>query len=162
MATRAVLTPGSAELPASNYPQFTTANAHPLLAFDAATDETAYWTLIAPQGITGQLDCIITYIMASATSGAVRWEVLVEAVTDGDSTDIDAGDSFDSTNSAGATVPGTAGFIDQITVTLTNKDSIAAGDLVRILIRRDANGTTGTDDAAGDAYLVCAEIRDAA
>ena len=162
MATRAWLSPGSAELPASNYPQFSVINQRPVLLFDASTDETAYWTIPAPQGITGQLDCIISLIMVSATSGATRWEVLVEAVTSGDSVDLDATTSFDSTNNNGATVPGTAGFLQQITVTLTNKDSIAAADYVRISINRDANGTSGTDDATGDAGFLGAEIRDAA
>lgn len=50
--TRAVLTPFSAEFPSSNFPGLTTVNARPVLAFDAATQETAYWTLVAPQGLS--------------------------------------------------------------------------------------------------------------
>lgn len=162
MSTRAWLTPQSAELPASAFASFTAVNDRPALAFDAASDEEACWTIVAPQGISGQLDAILSFIMASATSGNVRWEVLVEAVTDGDAVDLDAATSFDSTNHGGVTVPGTAGHLKQFTITLTNKDAIAAADYVRIKVRRDADGTTGTDDATGDALLLGVEIRDAA
>jgi hypothetical protein len=125
MATsRMLLTPFSAEIPASNFPGLSTVNARPVLAFDASTQETAYWTLIAPQGLTGALSCVITYMMASATSGNVELEVAVEAITDADATDLDATASFGTVNSSGAiTVPGTAGYIDQVSVTLTNADS---------------------------------------
>ncbi len=43
--TRTVLTPFSAEFPSSNFPGLTTINARPVLAYDASTQETAYWTL---------------------------------------------------------------------------------------------------------------------
>lgn len=162
MASRNSFLPGAAEPPASNHAPYNKINERPVLMFDATTDESAYWTFIAPQGITGTITVVITYMMASATSGACRWEALLECITDGDTTDLDATSSFDSTNSNGATVPGTAGQIDQIAITMTNADSIAAGDYCRLLVRRDANGTTGTDDATGDAYLLAVELRDAA
>lgn len=159
--TRAVLTPFSAEFPLNTFPALTTVNARPALAFDASTQETAYWTLIAPQGLSGALSCVITYMMASATSGNIEFEVAVEAVTDGDSTDLDATTSFDTVNASGATaVPGTAGYIDQVSVTLTNADSIAAGDLIRISVSRDADDGTN-DTATGDLYLLTAELREA-
>lgn len=159
--TRAVLTPFSAEFPSSNFPGLTTVNARPVLAFDAATQETAYWTLVAPQGLSGTMTAVISYMMASATSGNIEFEVAVEAITDGDATDLDATASFDTVNSSGAiTVPGTAGYPDQVSVTLTNADSIAAGDLVRISISRDADDATN-DTAAGDLYFLVAELREA-
>ena len=162
MATsRMLLTPFSAETPSSNFPGLNTVNARPVLAFDASTQETAYWTLVAPQGLTGALSCVITYMMASATSGNIEFEVAVEAITDADSTDLDATTSFDTVNASGAiTVPGTAGYIDQVSVTLTNADSVAAGDLLRISISRDADDGTN-DTATGDLYLLMAELREA-
>ena len=155
--------PHDADLPATNFARpGQDAQFRPYLAFAGATaDESAYFTGIAPQNIAGTLTAIITYRMASATTGAVRFEVLVEAIGDGDTTDTDAGSSFDTTNSAGATVPGTAGYIDQLSVTLTNKDSIAAGDYFRIQVRRDQDGTTGTDDATGDAQVLMIELQQA-
>lgn len=158
--TRAELFPESAHFPSSNFPQVVTVNARPALAYDASTDETAYWTAFAPQGLTGTMNATVTYIMASATSGSARWGVQVEAVTDGDALDLDATTSFDTANTGGATVPGTAGYIDQLAITLTNADSIAAGDYVRFAVYRDADGTSGTDDATGDAYLLGVEFRD--
>jgi hypothetical protein len=132
------------------------------LAFAGATaDESAYFVGIAPQGMTGTATLIVTYRMASATTGSVRFEALVEAITDADAVDTDSASSFDTTNSAGATVPGTAGYIDQLSITLTNKDSIAAGDYFRIQLRRDQDGTTGTDDATGDAQVLAVELQQA-
>ena len=162
MATsRMLLTPFSAEIPSSAFPGLNTVNARPVLAFDASAQETAYWTLIAPQGLTGALSCVITYMMASATSGNIEFEVAVEAITDADATDLDATTSFDTVNASGAiTVPGTAGYIDQVSVTLTNADSVAAGDLLRISISRDADDGTN-DTATGDLYLLMAELREA-
>jgi hypothetical protein len=162
MATRFVGLPFAAEFPTTNFPQLVLVNQRPALAFDAATDETCYFTDIAPQGLTGAITLLVSYIMASATSGAVRFQAQIEAITDGDATDLDAGTSFDTANSAGATVPATAGYIDQLSITMTNADSLAAADYYRISLNRDADGTSGTDDAAGDCYLLGVELRDAA
>jgi hypothetical protein len=163
MATRAVFIPFSAEFPASNFPQLTLSNRRPVLAYDASTDETAYWTDIAPQGLTGALTLVVTYAMASATSGAVGLQAQLEALTDGDAVDTDAATSFDAVNnSASTTVPGTAGHIDQISITLTNADSLAAADYFRLSLNRDADGSAITDSATGDLLLLAAELRDAA
>lgn len=161
MATRATLTPESASFPASNFAPLVLVNERLALAFDAGTSEAAYWTLAAPQGLTGTLTLVISFVMASATSGNVIWRVQAEAVSDGDSVDLDATTSFDTANSSGAVaVPGTAGYLKQASVTLTNADSVAAGDYLRIRIDRDA--ANGSDTATGDAYLLLAELRDAA
>lgn len=161
MATRATFTPHGAEFPASNFPQITHSNQRPVLAYDAATSEAAYWTDIAPQGLTGPFTAVITYIMASATSGNVILRAQIEAVTDGDATDLDSTTSFDTANSSATTaVPGTAGQVDQISITLTNNDSIAAGDYYRLSIDRDA--ANGSDTATGDLQLLAVEFRDSA
>lgn len=166
MATRATLTPLAAEFPSANFPQLTISNTtarRPVLAYDAATDETAYWTGVAPQGLTAPITAIITYAMASATSGTVGFQAALEAITDGDTVDTDSATSFDTVNnSASTTVPGTAGYIDQISITLTNADSIAAGDYFRLSLNRDANGSAITDSATGDALVLAIELRDSA
>jgi len=159
MATRAFLGPLAAEYPASNFPQLLTVNQRPVLGFDASTNETCYWTIVAPQGLTGTVTFIITVFMASATTGDTDWDVAVEAVSSGDATDLDATTSFDTVNSTdNTTVPGTAGYMQQITVTLTNKDSVAAADYLRLSLTRDAV----SDTATGDAYVAGCELRDAA
>lgn len=163
MATRFVFGPLSAEFPATNFPQLQLINQRPVLSFDAATDEACYWTAVAPQGLTGAITVVITYIMASATSGAVGLQAQLEAITDGDATDLDATTSFDAVNnSASTTVPATAGYIDQISITMTNADSLAAGDYFRLSLNRDADGSAITDDATGDCYVLGCELRDAA
>ena len=163
MATRPTFIPYSAEFPDTNFPQLMKSNTRPVLAFDASTDETAYWTFVAPQGLTGTLTLVITYAMASATSGAVGFQAQIEAISDGDTIDTDATTSFDSVNnSASTTVPGTAGYIDQISITMTNADSIAAGDYCRLSLNRDADGSAITDSATGDCFVLAVELRDGA
>lgn len=158
--TRAVFTPFAAEFPASNYPQLLLSNQRPVLAFDASTSEACYWTFVAPQGITTPLTAVITYAMASATTGSVYFRAYLEAIAAGDATDTDATTSFDSANSGNGAVPGTAGYIQQISITLTNNDSITAGKYVRLQLDRDA--ANGSDTATGDAFVLCVELRDAA
>ncbi len=159
--TRFVFTPLSAEFPATAFPQLQLVQQRPVLSFDAATDETAYWTAAAPQGLTGTLSIVISYMMASATSGTVGFQAQVEAVTSADALDLDAGTSFAAVNnSASTTVPGTAGYMGQISITLTNADSIEAGDYFRLSLNRDADGSAITDSATGDAHVLSVELRD--
>jgi hypothetical protein len=163
VSTIAVFLPESANFPATNFPApGIDGQVRPYLAFDATTDESSDWTFIAPQSLTGALSAVVTYRMGSATTGAVRVQLSLEAITDNDAVDTDAASSFDTANSGGATVPGTAGHIDQLTITLTNADSIAAADYCRLRFNRDADGTSGTDDATGDMQVLAIELRDAA
>lgn len=165
MTTRAVLVPESAYFNSSAFPQlksYLISNIPRLvLAFDATTAETCYWTFVAPQGLTGALTAVIIYRMASATSGGVAFDVAIEAITPGDALDTDASNSFDTANTGtDSAVPGTAGNTDSVSVTLTNNDSMAAGDVVRLsLTRATANAT---DTATGDCEVLCVEFRDAA
>ena len=161
MATRTILTPEGAHYPATNFPALLLSNRRPVLAFDASTSETAYWTFVAPQGITGAWTAVISYAMASATTGGVAFDVALEAISSGDALDTDAATSFDSVNTGtDAAVPGTAGYMEQISITLTNADSIAAADLVRVSVARAV--ANGADTATGDCYLIACEIRDGA
>ena len=157
--TFATLLPFAAEFPASNFPQLTLSNTRPVLAFDASTAETSYWTFKVPQGFKGTMLAVVQYMMASATSGKVDFVGAVEAVTDGDATDLDAGSSFDTDNTITApTVPATAGYIDEFTITLTNQDSAAPGDYARFSLKRDAADATN-DTATGDCQVLGVELR---
>jgi len=92
--------------------------------------------------------------MASATTGTVMLSCEVMAVTDGDAAAVDT-DSYDTINNSSAkTVPGTVGYLDEISLTLTNADSVAAGDWVAIKLRRDASGGSAT----GDLELIAASL----
>lgn len=136
----------------------------PFLAFDDTTVEgarSAPFQMPAAYTGGGTLKADIFYMMASATTGKVDFEVAVEAVTAADSVDLDSAESFDTANAANQTVPGTAGYLGKLTVTLTNKDSVAAGDMVRLKLERDADD--GTDDtASGDARVLFVTLREEA
>lgn len=161
MATRFIFKPFSAEFPSTNFPQILLSNRRPVLAFDATTSETCYWTAAAPTGITGTWTAVISYAMASATTGGVAFDIQVEAITSGDAIDTDATTSFDTANTGtDAGVPGTAGYMEQISVTLTNMDSVAAADYLRFSLARAV--ANATDTATGDAYVFAVEIRDGA
>lgn len=161
MATRAVLTPLAAEFPASNFPQLLLSNRRPVLAFDASTAETAYWTVVAPQGLSGTQSLVVSYAMASATTGGIAFDAAVEAITSGDATDTDATTSFGTANTAtDSAVPATAGYMEQVSITLTNADSMAAADYVRISLTRAV--ANAADTATGDCYVFAAEWRDSA
>jgi hypothetical protein len=78
----------------------------------------------------------------------------------GDAVDTDTADSFDSVNTGtDATVPATAGYVDTVSITLTNADSIAAGDLVRFRLTRAV--ANAADTATGDCLALAIEIQDA-
>ncbi len=165
MATRFIFLPEAAQFPSANFPQLTTIHTTEqriVLAFDASTAEACMWQAIAPQGWTGTISAVVTYCMASAVSGKIDFTVEVEAISPGDAVDTDAATSYDAANTITApTVPGTAGYLDQFTCTLTNHDGSVAGDALRFKLTRDATDATN-DTATGDCYILSVEIRDGA
>lgn len=158
--TIAVLVPGANDFPASNPATLDALNGVSVLDFDATTDEAAIWTFIMPQAYAaGTLTALIFFTMSSATSGNVVLQAAIEAIADGEAA---GADSFDTVNNSGqVAVPGAAGTLEVASITLTNKDSVNAGERVRIKINRDADSTSATDDAAGDLELHAVEIREA-
>ncbi|MER7206332.1 hypothetical protein ABT340_04635 [Streptosporangium sp. NPDC000239] len=115
-------------------------------AFDATTKEQIMWSFRMPVDYASGPVLKVQYKMASATTGNVIVEGRIAAVSDGDATDVDA-KAFGSANSSSAiTVPATAGYLDEITLTLTNADSLAAGDFVIVYLARDAVSDTATGD----------------
>lgn len=137
-------------------------NFHPVLDFDGATDEEAVFTAVLPNGYGGGGLTVDTFwALTSATSGSLRVQAAIERI-DASSLDIDA-DSFASFNSAGGSAPGTSGHVIKVTITFTagaQMDSLAAGELFRLKIRRDADGTSGTDDIGTDAELLFTTVRE--
>lgn len=162
-----ILTPGAATLPDG-----TTSNLAPgmsmtkssatapgvyllKLLFDASSEEWCVWQLRMPDDYASGLVAKLQWLAASATSGAVVWDVRVSATTPADSQDVDAQD-FASANTATTTVPGTAGYLAETSITLTNADSVAAGDFVVVRVARAA--ADGADTATGDAELVAVSL----
>jgi hypothetical protein len=150
------------EPPASNPATPDLRNSHPVLDFDGSTDEEAVFSGVLSNDYGGGGLTIDTFwAFTSATSGSLRVQTAIERI-DASSLDIDA-DSFASFNSAGGTAPGTSGHVIKVTVTHASgaeMDSLAAGELFRLKVRRDADGTSGTDDIATDAELVYATVRE--
>jgi len=152
--------PYNNEPPAANYATLDTRNLHPVLDFDATTNESAIFSAIMPRNYAGTtgVTVYIHYSMSSAEADTVDWDVAFERIGDGE-LDVD-GDSFAAVNSVDDTaVPGTTGLVDIVNVTFTDgadMDSVAVGELFRIQVIRDAT----SDDAAGDAELHAVEIKE--
>ena len=123
--------------------------------FDAATNEHIMTQFIMPGNYASAPVLKIYYKMASATANDVLWGATVMAVTDADAVDMD-GDEFAAANESAVTVPGTAGYLDTKTITLTNADSVAAGDHVVLVCYRHADDAA--DNATGDAEFMGADF----
>lgn len=126
------------------------------LAFDASTDEMCYWSFRMPADYASGPVLKVQYKMASATSGNVIISGRLAAVSDGDSTDVDAKALGTDNTSSATAVPGTAGYLDEISLTLTNADSVAAGDYVIVRLARDADNAS--DTATGDMEVVAVSL----
>lgn len=122
------------------------------LAFDTTTKEMCMWSFRLPGNYLSGPVLKVQYKMTSATTGNVGIIGKIAAVTPGDATDTDA-KAFDSDNSSGASaVPGTtAGKLAEISLALTNNDSLAAGDYVVLYLARDVSVSS---NAAGDMEVV--------
>lgn len=133
-----------------------------MLNFDGSTDEEAVFTSILDRKYAGGGLTVNLWVgAASATSGSIRFQVAIERI-DASGLDTDA-DSFAAFQSNGVTAPGTSGQFLVCAVTFTNgaqMDSLAVGEPYRLKVRRDADGTSGTDDVATDAQLLACEIKE--
>lgn len=156
MATGTILLPLLGGFDATNPPSIELFNSKLRLLFDATTDEIIHKTFRMPQNYASGLILKAQYSMVSATSGNVAISCEVMAVSDGDAAAVDS-DSYDTINTGAATaVPATAGYMDEISLTLTNADSAAAGDWIALKIRRDADHAN--DTATGDLELIAISI----
>lgn len=148
--------------PTAAFATLDTRNVHLVLDFDGATDEECVFAGVLPANYAGGgLTVDIWAAFTSATSGSCRWQAAFERM-DASSLDIDA-DSFASFQSVGVTAPGTSGHLIKGSITFTsgaNMDSLAASEAYCLKIRRDADGTSGTDDITTDAELVRVVIRE--
>jgi hypothetical protein len=125
------------------------------LNFDAAQLEQVSWQFVMPPNYTSAPILKVQYKMTSATSGAVAIVGRIAAVTPGDATDVDA-KAYAAANTTTDTVPGTAGFMKEISLTMTNADSLASGDFVIVYFARD--GAAGGDTAAGDMEVITVSL----
>lgn len=125
------------------------------LLFDDTTDEAAVWQFRMPNNYSSDPLLKVGYSMASATSLDVEFEGAIMCISDGDSADIGTA-SFSTIAVATETVPGTAGYPSEVSITLTD-DSCAANDTVFVYLSTDSDDATN-DDATGDREVVHATL----
>lgn len=146
--------------PASAYATPDTRNSHPVLDFDAATDESAIFGGVLPRHYSGGgVTVRLGWLASSATTGDVVWNGAFERHDD-DVTDLDA-DSFAAAQAATATTASGSGEVQYTDIAFTDgaqMDSLAAGESFRLKITRDADNVS--DTMTGDAELLSVEIRE--
>ena len=147
-------TPGAENLGISAFPQVSVnaiaGAARGSLDYDDTTKEYAYFDFVVHEDYAGGTITVKVWSYSkTATTGNVIYGAALMAVSDGDSQDLEA-DGFDSeTLSAATTIAGTAKYPDVVTISITtNKDSMAAGDLVTLELSRDS--TNVSDTVTGD------------
>jgi hypothetical protein len=108
----------------------------------------------------GGLTAYVTFYMASDNTNDVAFDLRIEAITPGsDTLDLEATESFDTANSFTISLSGsTAGDAIVVSSSLSNIDSIAAGDIMRVALMRDCDDAG--DDASGDLYFATLELRE--
>ncbi len=132
-------------------PALDTSETNKRYLFDASATEAVTWQFLLPSNFSDTPVVKLVYSMVSATSGDILVAVDVMAVSPGDAADVNT-PSFDTTNTQLVTVPASAGYIESITVTLDNADTMAAGDYVKLKFSRVAADVT--DTATGDMELL--------
>ncbi|MFI7630255.1 hypothetical protein [Microbispora rosea] len=157
MATvRQVLLPEAAQYLSSSFPAFDKVNGtnFPVarLLYDPSADEAAYWHLEALAYGSGNITVDIDWYAVNATSGVVRWGVALAAITpETDTTDAETKALATEQTVDDTHLGTTSRRIMRATLTLSNLDSIAAGDEAWLRVRRIGSATA--DTLANDAAL---------
>jgi hypothetical protein len=148
-----LLRPEQALFLATAFPQYTKINgtSFPVtaLAYDGAATERAYWKISSFFYGSGNLTCELIWYATSGTTGSVMWETALAAITpDVDTTDVET-KAFATVNTVQDSHLGTtAKRLHTATVTMTNLDSLAAGDVTWLRVSRlpaDAGDTIAVD-----------------
>lgn len=155
------LYPGSAEVLSSAFPQYQrngTSLPVSSLAYDAATDEAAFWLVRAINYPgTGNLTLDIDWYADTGTSGVVIWEIQLAAITpDTDTQDVETKALATLTTISDTHLGTTGQRLHRASGTLSNLDSLAGADDLWIRIARDANNAS--DTLAADVLLVLAMV----
>lgn len=150
------LDPGAAQFLSTAFPALTRNGTNiPVvgLAYDAATEEAAFWEFQATNYASGNLTVTVYWYADTATSGDIVWAAQLAAITaNTDTQDVET-KSLATANTATDTHLGTTGQrLHSIPITVSNLDSVAADDAVWIRIARQA--AAGGDTMTGDGVLV--------
>ena len=129
------------------------------LAFDASTTENAFWKFEPTSYGSGSITCdVIWYADTSTTSThGVTWQAALAAITPGvDTTNVES-KILATTQQASTDLGSTdAQKLMKTTITISNLDSIAAGDEAWLRITRLVSDAG--DDLTGDAILTSVRL----
>lgn len=157
MATvRHVFEPGDATFPTSNpaAPTLVQGSSFPVpgLAFDATTQETCFFSFPAISYGSGNVTVTVDWYADTASANGVTFGASLAAITPNtDSQDVET-KSFATENTASDTHLGTTGQrVHSFDITVSNLDSLAAGDEVTLRLRRVPSD--GGDTMTGDAIV---------
>lgn len=156
-----VLEPGDALLPSTNpaAPVMVQGLNFPVpgLAFDATTQETAFFRFSARNYGSGNVTVEVEWYADTASTGGVTFGASLAAITPNtDTQDIET-KAFATENTASDTHLGTTGQRDHsFTITVSNLDSLANGDDVTLRLRRVP--ADGSDTMTGDAVVTRAIV----
>lgn len=164
MATvRLYLAPEEAAVGATAFPQYVRNQGSQYtvtgLAYSSTAAEVAFWKFEPAAYGSGNITCdIVWYADTSTTaSDGVTWQIAVAAITPGvDSTNVETkalATAQQASTDLGSTSPQK---LMKTTVTITNLDSMAAGDEVWLSVTRLT--TDASDDLAGDAILTSVRL----
>lgn len=131
---------------------------HYLVAsFDAATDEHLWWTFRMPADYASSPALkLLWYTNDTGAAESCVWGCQVAAITPADAdTPIEHAKATAQTTTTDINTT-EANRLIETSITITNTDSVAAGDLVVLLVYRDANN--GSDDLTSDAVLVAVSL----
>ena len=158
--TLGIFDPKHNEPPVTNPATPDLRNGHSVLDFDTTTQEIAIFKGVMPRHYAG--GGITVYVhasLSSAISGTLGWDVTFERVSPLQQ-DIDSDGWATAQTITAATVPGTSGNVDVLSVAITagaaGTDGITAGDGFRVRLRRDV----ANDTAAGDGEFWAMEMKE--
>lgn len=121
-------------------------------AFDAATDEHLHFTFRVPADYASGGAVKLLWMTNSASSNNVVWGARIGAVTPADAdTPVEHAEAAASTTTTAGNATEARRLIETA-ITLSNLDSIAAGDLATLIVYRDADNAS--DTLAADAELI--------
>ena len=156
--TKQVFGPRDVLLPATNYPTYrlTAGTNYPVeaLAFDPSTEWACYLQLVGMNYGSGDVTVRIQWYADTASSGGVTFGCSLAAITPNTDTQDVETNAFATENTGSDSHLGTTGQrLHEMTVTVSNLDSLALGDAVWLKIARKV--ADGSDTMTG-ACLVTA------
>lgn len=156
------VSPESNNPPAASFATVDTRNGYMVLDFDDTADESAIFKCFMPANYAaGGITVTVAWMATSATTGNISLDVALMSITD-DADDLDT-KAFAAANNANPATASASGEVKYTDITFTDgadMDSVAAGEWYLLKVTRDANGTTSTDDMAGDMELLGVRIKE--